>query len=173
MLEEAIRKIARPGMLLSAALVGTSLLGLGLAQAQEPPSSGKTAAAARSEASARGIEKSDIRRGKTRDTDADGDGHADPDPVARQADLKKLADELVNVQAPPADTNGTADPTAATKVDAGNALNATPANARAGDPIPGIDITENQSPGIPPKRKSDGPDETQEAVPALESNPIL
>ncbi|WP_374601395.1 hypothetical protein [Arenimonas sp.] len=173
MLEETTRKIAGSGILLSAALAGTSLLGLSLAQAQETPSSGKTGAAAQSEASARGIEKSDIRRGTTRDTDADGDGYADPNPVARQADLKKLADELVNVQGSPADTNGTVDATAATKVDAGNALNAKPANARAGDPIPDIDITENQSPGIPPKRKSDGSDETQEAVPALESNPIL
>lgn len=173
MLEETTRKIARSGTLLSAALVGTSLLGLGLAQAQEPLSSGKTGAAVQGEASARGIEKSDIRRGRTRDTDADGDGYADPDQVARQADLKKLADELVNVQGQSANTNGTVEPTASTKVDAGNALNATPTNARAGDPIPGIDITENQSPGIPPKRKSDGSDETEESVPALESNPIL
>ncbi len=173
MLEETTNKIARPGMLLSAALVGTSLLGLGLAQAQEPLSSSKTGAAAQSEASARGIEKSDIRRAETRDTDADGDGYADPDPVARQADLKKLADELVNVQEPPANTNGTVDPSAATKVDAGNALNAKPTNARAGDPIPDIDITENQSPGIPPEQESDGSDEAQEPVPALDSNPSL
>lgn len=123
--------------------------------------------------SLRGIEKSDIRRGHTRVGDLDGDGLGDAAPVARQADLKKLADELVNSQEPPADTGGPDDQTAATKVDAGNALNAGSMNGRAGDPIPDIDITVNQSPGGSSVQAGEGPDPTAEPVPALDPNPSL
>lgn len=145
MLEETANKVTRSRALLSAAFLGFTLFVASFAEAQEPLTPGETDAAAQSGASMRGIEKSDIRRGHTRD--ADGDGLGDAAPVARQADLKKLADELVNSQEPPANTDGSGDQTAATKVDAGNALNAGSMNGRAGDPIPDIDITVNQSPG--------------------------
>jgi len=133
----------------------------------------ETGAAPPSGAAVRGIEKSDIRRGQTRDADDDGDGFGDAAPVARQADLKKLADELVNVQGPPANTDGPADHAAATKVDAGNALNARSMNGRAGDPIPDIDITVNQGPGGSSGQVSNSSDPTAETVPALDPNPSL
>ena len=145
MLEETANKVTRSRALPSAAFLGFMLFGASFAQAQEPLSPGETDAAAPSGASMRDIEKSDIRRGHM--PDADGDGLGEAAPVARQADLKKLADELVNSQESPTDTDGSGDQNAATKVDAGNALNAGSVSGRAGDPIPGIDITVNQSPG--------------------------
>lgn len=143
--EQATHEVPRLNALISAFFLGCTLLGASVAQAQEPLSPGETDSAAQSGASMRGIEKSDIRRGHTHDADVDGDGLGDAAPVARRADLKKLADELVNNQ----DTDGSGDQGAAAKVDAGNALNAGSMNDRAGDPIPGIDITVNQGPPLP------------------------
>lgn len=169
MMKETTLKPHRSVRLLSSALLGFALFGTSFAHAQDSRSARETGVAAQDAGSPRGIEKSDIRRGHTRVGDLDGDGLGDAAPVARQADLKKLADELVNSQEPPADTGGTDDQNVGTKVDAGNALNTRSMNGRAGDPIPGIDITVNQ--GAP--RSSTGSDPATEPTPALDPNPSL
>jgi len=111
----------RSRALLSAAFLGAALFGTGVSHAQESASTPEAEVVSQNADAMRGIEKSDIRRGQTRVGDVDGDGSGDPAPVARQADLKKLADELVNAHEPADGTGGHNHPPAATQGNAGNA----------------------------------------------------
>lgn len=110
----------RSRALLSAAFLGAALFGTSVSHAQEAASTQEAEGVSQNVDAMRGIEKSDIRRGHIRDADADGDGLGDAVPVARQADLKKLADELVNAHEPADGTGGHSDPSAATQGNAGN-----------------------------------------------------
>jgi len=163
----------RSRALLSAAFLGAALFGTSVSQAQEPASAQQAEVVSQNADAMRGIEKSDIRRGQARVGDVDGDGFGDPAPVARQADLKKLADELVNAHGLADGTGGHSNPSAATQGNSGNALNVRSMNGRAGDPIPDIDITVNQSPGGSSIQSSDASDQTSESIPALDPNPSL
>ncbi len=162
---------SRSKALLSGLFLGLALLGSSVLHAQGPrPATAAGSATQRGNVES-GTGNPDIRRGQTAG-DVDGDGYGDAS-TARQADLKKLADELVNVHQPPADTNSQGESAVATKVDAGNALNAGSMSRRAGDPIPGIDITVNQGTGTAADQSKDDGDPTTQSVPALDPNPYL
>jgi hypothetical protein len=171
--------------LFAAAFLSFALLGASAAQAEEERAMGEIEAVAQSHATLRGIEKSDIRRGHSRDTDADGDGVLDsievgsPSSRAAVSGGKALADVVKRSDQP-----------------AGS-------GARLGDPIPGIDLNcaphcavrhdgagevhidgANRDPsaaparvggrreaGVDTPRKHDS-DSTAEPVPALDANPL-
>lgn len=147
MLQDSVQKTVPSRALFLAALVGFASLGSNVGWAQDITTSVETKDAAQNTDTQRGIEKSDIRRGMIHVGDTDGDGRADVAESSRQADLKKLADELVNNVRPPAGSSGQGNQPNTAKVDAGNALNALSENARLGDPIPDIDITIDQGAG--------------------------
>lgn len=151
--------------------IGCALVASAQVQAQEPRPGSDVPPAAQEGKAMQGIEKSDIRRGRTQVGDVDGDGLADA-ANARQADLKKLADELVNSHRPTGGHDGHGAHATATKVDAGNALNAGSASARAGDPIPGIDITVSRDGENSSVQAGSSPHDA-EPVPALDANPNL
>lgn len=127
------------------AAIGAVLLAPALAQATETKSSHEAAHVVQQgkgvSSSARGIEKSDIRRGHTRGTtpdaadlppDSDGDGL--PDAASRKGGFKAgkaLADTVKHNEQP---TDGSSAPEPVEAI--GNS-----ASQVAGDPIPGIDIT--------------------------------
>lgn len=105
-----------------------------------------------SASSARGVEKSDIRRGHTRgaaaaatDPSPDSDGDGLPDAANRKGGFKagKALAETVKRSAQPGSHahagNGSNPQTGKEIKDASSQV--------AGDPIPGIDITVNQAPG--------------------------
>lgn len=114
----------RSRALLSAAFLGAVLVGASVSHAQESATTQEAEGVSQNAGAMRGIEKSDIRRGQAHVGDVDSDGFGDPAPVARQADLKKLADELVNAHEPADGTGGDNHPPAATQGNAGNAESA-------------------------------------------------